>query len=88
MPVAGMTDGEAAEPIAVDAMGGDGAPQSVIRGALDAINDYDIPVHLVGPHKQLRRELGRFRTLPNGLELVDAPEVVGMNDPAVSVLRG
>jgi glycerol-3-phosphate acyltransferase PlsX len=69
-------------------MGGDGAPQSVIRGALDAINDYGIPVHLVGPQKRLRRELGRLRSLPNGLELVDAPEVVGMRDPAVSVLRG
>jgi glycerol-3-phosphate acyltransferase PlsX len=74
-------------PIAVDAMGGDGAPQVVIRGALDAVTEDGVLVHLVGPQKRLRRELGRFRTLPSGLELVDAPEVVGMNDPAVSVLR-
>jgi glycerol-3-phosphate acyltransferase PlsX len=75
-------------PIAVDAMGGDGAPQTIVRGALDAVNESGVSVCLVGPQKRLRRELGRFRFLPSGLELVDAPEVVGMNDPAISVLRG
>lgn len=75
-------------PIAVDAMGGDGAPQAIVRGAFEAVTESGISVHLVGPQKRLRRELGRFRFLPSGLELVDAPEVVGMNDPAISVLRG
>jgi glycerol-3-phosphate acyltransferase PlsX len=75
-------------PIAVDAMGGDGAPQVIVRGALEAVTESGISVQLVGPQKRLRRELGRFRFMPSGLELVDAPEVVGMNDPAISVLRG
>jgi glycerol-3-phosphate acyltransferase PlsX len=69
-------------------MGGDGGPQTIVRGALDSVTDSRISVCLVGPQKRLRRELGRFRFLPSGLELVDAPEVVGMNDPAISVLRG
>ena len=69
-------------------MGGDGAPQAIIRGALEAVTDLEIPVLLVGPQKRLRRELGRFRILPSGLELVDAPDVVGMKDPPISVLRG
>ena len=72
-------------PIAVDAMGGDGAPQTIVRGALEAVTDSGISVFLVGPQKRLRRELGRFRFLPSGLELVDAPDVVGMNDPAAGV---
>lgn len=79
---------QAKGPIAVDAMGGDGAPQTIVRGALEAVTQAGIPVFLVGPQKRLRRELGRFRSLPSGLELVDAPEVVGMKDPAISVLRG
>jgi glycerol-3-phosphate acyltransferase PlsX len=69
-------------------MGGDGAPQAIVRGALEAVTDLEIPVLLVGPQKRLRRELGRFRFLPSGLELVDAPDVVGMKDPPISVLRG
>ncbi len=75
-------------PIAVDAMGGDGAPQAIIRGAVEAVTKLGIPVLLAGPYKRLRREMGRFRMLPSGLELVDAPDVVGMQDPPVSVLRG
>ena len=74
--------------IALDAMGGDGSPQVRIQGALDAVADYGLPVKLVGPIKKLRRELGRFKTLPSGLELVDATDVVGMQDPPLTVLRG
>ena len=69
-------------------MGGDGAPQVAVRGALEAVTDLDTPILLVGPQKRLRRELGRFRFLPSGLELIDAPDVVGMRDPPISVLRG
>jgi len=78
----------AARAIALDAMGGDGTPQIRIQGALDAIADYGLPVCLVGPIKRLRRELGRFRSLPDGLELVDATDVVDMQDPPLTVLRG
>jgi glycerol-3-phosphate acyltransferase PlsX len=74
--------------IALDAMGGDGAPQIRIQGALDAVSDYGLAVCLVGPIKRLRRELGRLRPLPSGLELVDAADVVGMQDPPLTVLRG
>ena len=74
--------------IALDAMGGDGSPQVRIQGALDAVADYGLSVSLVGPIKKLRRELGRFRTLPSGLELVDATDVIGMQDPPLTVLRG
>ncbi len=68
-------------------MGGDGTPQVRIQGALDAVADYDLPVFLVGPIKRLRRELGRFRAVPSRLELVDATDVVEMQDPPLSVLR-
>ena len=73
--------------IALDAMGGDGAPLVSIEGALDAVTTYGIPVCLVGPAKLVRRELGMFRGLPDGLEIVDAPEVVSMDDPPLVVMR-
>jgi len=77
----------ASRAIALDAMGGDGTPQARIQGALDAVADYGLPVCLVGPIKRLRRELGRFRSVPSGLELVDATDVVEMQDSPLSVLR-
>jgi len=74
-------------PVALDAMGGDAAPSVSIDGALEAVTELGIPVLLVGPLRRLRRELGRLRTLPDGLELVDAPEVVAMDEPPLVVLR-
>jgi len=68
-------------------MGGDGAPLSSVAGALEAVHEFGIPVTLVGPIRKLRREVGRFKMLPHGLELVDAADVVGMEDPPISVLR-
>jgi len=69
-------------------MGGDGAPGAIIEGAMAAITEHDIPVCLVGPARKIRRELGIFRSMPDGLSIVDAPDVVDMEDPAVVVLRG
>ncbi len=73
--------------IALDAMGGDGAPAVTIAGALEAVTDLGLDVLLVGPVRRLRRELGPFRTLPSGLDLVDAADVVGMDEPPLVVLR-
>jgi len=74
-------------PIAIDAMGGDGAPQAVISGAREAAEELGIDIILVGPVKRIRKEMGRLRSLPGGIELVDAPDVVAMDDSPLSVLR-
>lgn len=74
-------------PVAVDAMGGDGAPRSTVEGAVAAVKELDIPVRLVGPSRRIRRELGLFRSLPAGLEVVDAADVVGMGESPSVVLR-
>lgn len=78
---------ETERPIAIDAMGGDGAPQTIVDGAREAVEELGINVLLVGPIKRIRRELGRFRNLPGGIELVDAPDVVAMDESPLSVLR-
>jgi glycerol-3-phosphate acyltransferase PlsX len=79
--------GKTERAIALDAMGGDGAPHAGLQAAVEAISQYRLPVILVGPIRRLRRELGRFRPLPQGLELVDAPDVVENDDPPIAVLR-
>jgi len=73
--------------VALDAMGGDDAPAIVVQGALELVQGTGMPVFLVGPVKQIRQELGRFRSLPSGLEIVDAPHVVTMDDSPTVVLR-
>ncbi len=73
--------------VALDAVGGDNAPEVTVQGALEAVEQLDIPVLLVGPQRAIRRELGRFRKLPDKLEIVDAPDVVAMDDSPLVVLR-
>ena len=66
--------------VAVDAMGGDRAPDEVVAGALRAAEDERIRVVLVGKPEVLGDT--------GGLEVVAASEVIGMDDdPGSSVRR-
>ncbi|MCG9969772.1 phosphate acyltransferase PlsX [Pelotomaculum terephthalicicum JT] len=73
--------------IAVDAMGGDNAPGEIVKGALQAVEEYGVAVTLVGDENQVRAELGSGEAA--GLvNVVHAPEVIEMKDhPAVAVRR-
>jgi glycerol-3-phosphate acyltransferase PlsX len=74
--------------IAVDAMGGDRAPEAVIEGAVQAARSLGVDVALAGPASLLRERLAR-RGLAGtaGLSIVDAPDVVAMDEPALTAFR-
>ena len=74
-------------PVALDAMGGDHAPQATVRGAVEACLQHGLEVFLVGPQQLLKKELARYGP-PKGIHVVDAPEVVGMDDPPTAPVRG
>ena len=74
--------------IALDAMGGDHAPQIEVEGAVRATRALNIKVLLVGQHDVVRRELQQHedhRDLP--IEIVHASEVVTMDDSAAKAVR-
>ena len=74
--------------IAVDGMGGDRAPGVVVEGALQAVQEYHLEIILVGDQDQLQRELSKFSSIPEGLTIHHASEVIGMDEsPAVSVRK-
>ena len=73
--------------IIVDAMGGDNAPQAIVQGALDAHREYGTDILLVGRAAEVLRavEACGEKTLPAGVELKDASEVVEIaDDPATA----
>jgi glycerol-3-phosphate acyltransferase PlsX len=75
--------------IAVDAMGGDFAPASEVEGALEAARDFGLTVILVGRAEQIGAELAKH-TRSRGyssIEVVDAREVVTMDDPVATAVR-
>jgi glycerol-3-phosphate acyltransferase PlsX len=66
--------------VAVDAMGGDHGAAVAVEGALLAARELGIRVSLVGPFAELSAELARQGAPPGVVELVDAPDVVGMGE--------
>lgn len=73
--------------VAVDAMGGDAAPRSVIDGALAAVRGDDCGVMLVGPSAAIDAELARHRLDGARVRVVDAPDVIAMEESPAAALR-
>ena len=77
--------------IAVDAMGGDHAPQSPVEGAVRAVTEDGTSVFLVGDRSRIEAELSRLgfsgQSGHRRLEVVHAEEVVGMDEPAITPIR-
>ena len=75
--------------IIVDAMGGDNAPASNVRGALDAVRELGVEVILVGRGEDILKVLKDegVADLPPGLEIAHASEVVEMCDNPATAFR-
>jgi glycerol-3-phosphate acyltransferase PlsX len=73
--------------IAVDAMGGDFAPQSIVEGAILAAKEYGIKVLLVGDEDQVSKELSKYPTSKLPIFVHHAPHVVAMHDSPSNVIR-
>jgi glycerol-3-phosphate acyltransferase PlsX len=75
--------------IALDAMGGDYAPAEIVAGAVEALNslEKDDEIILVGPAETVRRHLPKLKGNSDRISIVDAPEVVGMDESPVDALR-
>ena len=75
--------------IIIDAMGGDNAPLAFLEGGFRAARELGIEVVLVGRVEELlklMKEQG-IETLPEGVELMDAEQVVDMHDDPATVVR-
>lgn len=75
--------------IAIDAMGGDYAPDEVIAGALEAIEllDRSDQLILVGPQQTIESRLSCLKYCGDAVSVVDAPDVIGMDEAPIESLR-
>ena len=73
--------------IIFDAMGGDNAPAEIVKGALEAKDSLGISIVLVGKENEIKACIGE-NSLPEGVEIVNADEVITMcDDPSTAVRR-
>jgi glycerol-3-phosphate acyltransferase PlsX len=73
--------------IAVDAMGGDFAPQNIVEGAYKAAKEHGVKVVLVGDEDQVSKELSRYPTSKLPIFIHHTSHVVAMHDSPSTVLR-
>lgn len=74
--------------VAVDAMGGDNAPEEIVKGAVDAVNTRkDIKVILIGQQDAVKAELEKYTYGKEQIEVVHAEEVIEMAEPPVNAIR-
>lgn len=73
--------------LALDAMGGDLAPQAPVHGALKALEKggKDLKIILVGHEDAIRAQISI--PIPDNLEICHAPDVVSMSDRSSRVLK-
>ena len=77
--------------IALDAMGGDHAPQAEVEGTAQALRELpaDFHVQLVGRTADIEAALTKVSAVDRSrIEIVDAPEVVAMGDKPLAAIRG
>ncbi len=73
--------------IGIDGMGGDFAPLNIVEGVvLAAQKTEDEEFVIYGPENLISRELAKYPPLKN-IKIAHAPEVVGMGDSVLSLLR-
>ncbi|MUG91596.1 phosphate acyltransferase PlsX [Scytonema sp. UIC 10036] len=72
--------------IAIDAMGGDHAPDEIVAGALRAREELGVEVLLVGDPQQIKSKLPPKTNLAH-VEIVTASEAIAMDEEPLSAIR-
>ena len=73
--------------IAVDAMGGDNAPYEVVKGAVEAVNEFGSSVILVGIEEIIKKELEKYNFPKEKIEIVNASEVISTEEVPTTAIR-
>src|SRR5690606_29745979 len=74
--------------IIVDGMGGDNAPSEIVKGCVDAVNEYDINIMIVGKEQLIKEELGKYKYSDDKIQIINADDVItNDDDPAIAIRR-
>ena len=74
--------------VAVDAMGGDCAPEEIVKGAAQAAKELGVEIILVGLKSEIEKELGKIDVSNLPISIVEATDLIKDGEEAVyTVLR-
>lgn len=73
--------------IIVDAFGGDNAPLEIIKGSIDAKNEYNADIILVGKEDTIKKVAAENNIDLSGVDIADAPDVISMEDTPSDIMK-
>ena len=74
--------------ILIDGMGGDYAPEEIVKGAVKAASEISETVVILGPEDEIRKQLKANRWKGDNIEIVNATEVISNEEfPAMAVRK-
>ncbi|MBP3411294.1 MAG: phosphate acyltransferase PlsX [Clostridia bacterium] len=74
--------------IALDAMGGDNAPNAIVEGAIRGLRKFkDIEIMLTGPEEKLAALIADANDVKDRISIVNATEVITMEDSPMMAVR-
>ncbi|MBC8388522.1 MAG: phosphate acyltransferase PlsX [Actinobacteria bacterium] len=73
--------------IAVDATGGDYAPEEVVKGAVSALEERDLEIILLGDIAKIREELEKYKYKKNKITIIGCKETIETSDFPLKAVR-
>ena len=74
--------------IAVDAFGGDNAPDEVIKGAVEAVAAYGVEVVLTGDEQTIKNRFEALKLPQTNITIVNADGVIEIEDDPMEIRKG
>ncbi|RBP41127.1 phosphate acyltransferase PlsX [Garciella nitratireducens] len=73
--------------IFVDAMGGDHSPTEIVKGCIFAIQEYKMPITLIGIEEEIEKELKKYEYDKKFINIIPTIEIIENDDEPVMAIR-
>lgn len=74
--------------IAIDAMGGDEGPKVTVKAAVDASDELNVNIVLIGREREINEELSKYKYDEQKIEIINAQEVItSEEEPAMAIRK-
>ncbi|MGB4438109.1 MAG: phosphate acyltransferase PlsX [Sedimentibacter sp.] len=73
--------------VAIDAMGGDNAPEAIVKGSILARDEYNLGIILTGKEAEIKKILEKNTASFSNIEIINAEEVITNDDKPVMAIR-
>lgn len=73
--------------IAIDAMGGDNAPEAIVKGSIEARDEYNLNIILSGKENEIKKILEKNTSNFSKIEIINAEDVIENDDKPVLAIR-